>query len=150
MVVDFALRRTPRLRVASILRVGPWQEDHLRREFSELTRWAGAQRVRTGRWIFLERGRQRWEACLEVRGNPKAEGRVHLKVLPASWAATVTFDPDRISSRIVYHGLRDWTRARRRAGEIRSVGSVREIYDANPWAVRSAWSRCRVEFLVRR
>jgi hypothetical protein len=150
MVVEFSLGKTPRYRVASIVRVGPWRPENLRSEFSALQRWAKRQKLSTGRWIFVERSSQRWEACLEIRGRPTPEGRIRLKALPSAWAASVTFDPDAISSRVVYHGLYDWTRARRRAGEIRSVGLVREVYEGSPWTDRRAWSRCRVEFLVRR
>lgn len=148
MLVDFVLKRAPAYRVASIVRVGPWKEDNLRTEFLELAHWAKRQKVRTGHWIFFERRSDRWEACLEFRGRATAEGRVRLKTLPACWVATVTFDPDRISSRVVYHGLRDWTRHRRRDGTVRSVTAVREVYADDPWSNRRAWSNCEVQFLV--
>lgn len=150
MVVEFALRRTPSYRVASIVRVGPWKEENLKTEFTELTRWAQRQRVRTGDWIFVDRGDDRWEACLEITGKAVPEGRIRLKTLPSSWAACVTFDPDTVSSRIVYHGLNNWTRVRRGEGAIRSLGPVREVYAGSPWSDRSAWAHCRVEFLVRK
>jgi len=150
MKVDLSLRRSPAYRVASIVRIGPWKEENLRAEFQELVRWARRQGVRTGRWIFFERGSDHWEACLEIRGSARPEGRVRLKTLPATWTATITFDPDRLSSRIVYHALNDWVRRRRRAGGIRSARGVREVYPGDPWNDRSAWSLCRVEFLVRR
>jgi hypothetical protein len=150
MVVDFVLKRAPRLHVASIVRVGPWKEDNLRTEFGELTRWAARQRLRTGRWIFLERGGNRWEACLEFKGNAAPEGRIRLKDLPASRAASVTFDPDRTSSRVVYHALNDWTRARRKDRTFRSVSVIREVYPGDPWRDKKAWSSCEVQFLVRR
>lgn len=149
MVVDFALGKAPRYRVGSITRVGPWKEDNLRTEFGELTRWARRQGLRTGRWIFVERGRHRWEACLEVRGHAHEEGRIRLKTLSAARIARIVFDPDAVSSRIVYHGLIDWTRARRRAGEIRAVTGVREVYSGDPWRDSVAWKRCEVQFVVR-
>ena len=147
--MDFAWKSTPRFRVASIVRVGPWVEDNLKPEFDELLRWARGQRLRTGRWIFFERSRHRWEACLEIRGRAQASGRVRLKTLPPARAATVVFDPDRVSSRVVYHGLLDWTRTQRRAGRIRGVSEIREVYPGNPWRDKRAWARCEVQFLVR-
>ncbi len=150
MVVDFSLRRTPPIRVASVVRVGPWKVDNLRAEFGELVRWATKHTVRTGRWVFLERDRDRWEACLEIHREAEPDGRVRLKTLPGAWVARVVFDPDRVSSRLVYHGLSDWTRARRRAGEIRSVEAVREVYAADPWKDNAAWANCEVQFVVRK
>jgi effector-binding domain-containing protein len=150
MIVDFSLTRVPRYRVASIVKVGPWREENLRTEFTELRRWAERHRIRTGRWIFVHPGGNRWEACLEIKGRAPAEGRIRLRTLAAGWAACVTFDPELVSSRVVYHALHDWTRERRREGEIRSVGGAREVYAASPWADRRAWRSCRVEFLVRR
>jgi DNA gyrase inhibitor GyrI len=150
MVVDFALKQAPRFRVASIVRIGPWKADNLRTEFGELVRWAAKQQVRTGRWIFLERESHRWEACLEIKGQAKAEGRVRLKTLPPTWVARVIFDPDQVSSRVVYHGLSDWTRWRRKDGEIKSVASVREIYTGDPWKDKEAWASCEVQFVVRK
>lgn len=150
MTVDFSLVRAPAYRVASIVRIGPWKEDNLRTEFAELLRWAKGQKVGTGRWIFVERGANRWEACLEIRGKARAAGRIRLKRLAPAWVASVTFDPDEVASRVVYHGLADWTRWRKKDGTIRSVTSMREVYDASPWSDARAWAHCRVEFVVRR
>jgi hypothetical protein len=150
MVVDFAWKRTPSYRVATIVRVGPWREENLKPEFGELVKWAKRQQVRTGRWIFIERSHTRWEACLEVRGKCRAEGRIRLKTLPSERAASVVFDPDRVSSRIVYHGLIDWTRQRKRDGEIRRVSQIREVYPGDPWTNPRAWAQCDVQFLVQR
>ena len=150
MTVDFGLKRAGEVKVASIVRVGPWKEDNLRTEFRELVSWARRQKLATGRWIFYERGHHRWEACLEVRGGVKPEGRIRIKTLPPTWVAGVTFDPDQVSSRIVYHGLNDWTRWRRKDGKIKEVTGIREVYSGDPWSDRSAWANCRVEFLVRR
>ena len=150
MTVDFVLSNSPSYRVASIVRVGPWKEDNLRTEFEELERWAERQGVRTGSYIFVERGGNRWEACLEFKGKAKTEGRVRLKVLPATPVAKVVFDPDLVSSRIVYHGLSDWTRWRKKDGQIRSVEWPREIYPGNPWKDKKAWAHCEVQFVVRK
>ena len=148
MVVDFVWKQSRGYRVASIVRVGPWKEDNLRTEFGELVRWARRRRLRTGAWIFVEQGRSRWEACLEVRGAASPEGRIRRKTLPPSRVASIVFDPDQTSSRVVYHALNDWTRSRRKDGTIRSVRSVREIYAGDPWKDRRAWANCEVQFLV--
>ncbi|HZY69376.1 MAG TPA: GyrI-like domain-containing protein [Thermoplasmata archaeon] len=150
MTVDFSWKNAPSYRVAAIVRVGPWKEDNLRPEFGELSRWAARQGLRTGRWIFFERNHHRWEACLEVKGRGREEGRIRLKTLPPARAASILFDPEQVSSRIVYHGLIDWTRQRKRDGTIKAVTQIREIYPGDPWKDPKAWSRCEVQFLVRR
>ena len=150
MTVDFGLKKAPRMNVASIVRIGSWKPDNLRTEFRELTRWAERRRIRTGRWIFIERDPHRWEACLEIARPAAPDGRIRLRNLPASPVAYVVFDPDQVSSRIVYHGLNDWVRWRKREGQIRHVGPVREVYSADPWSNPEAWKRCEVQFLLRR
>ncbi len=150
MVVDFVLKRVRGYRVGSITRIGAWKEDNLRSEFRELTRWARRQGVRTGDWIFLGRDHHRWEACLEIKGAARPEGRVRLKTLPATDVAAVVFDPEQLSSRVVYHGLHDWTRWRRKDRQIRAVTSTREVYSGDPWNDKKAWAHCEVQFLVRK
>lgn len=152
MVTDFALKRVPSIRVAYLVRIGPWKEDHLRAEFRELVRWARRNRLRTGRWVFAHSrtNQRRWEAGLEVKGKATPEGRIRLKSLPSTWVARVVFNPDEVSSRLVYHGLNDWTKWRRIYHEIRSVTSSREIYSADPWKEKSAWRHCEVQFLVKK
>ncbi|MGI0131923.1 MAG: GyrI-like domain-containing protein [Thermoplasmata archaeon] len=147
--MDFALKDAPSFRVASITRVGPWKEDNLRAEFGELTRWARRHRVKTGRWIFVEGGNDRWEACLEIQGRVAPEGRIRCRTIGATRVARVVFDPDTVSSRIVYHALRDWTRWRRKEGTIRAVTGTREVYTGDPWNDPKAWAHCEVQFLVR-
>ncbi|MGI0068073.1 MAG: hypothetical protein ACREB9_06625 [Thermoplasmata archaeon] len=136
--------------MASIVRIGPWRENNLRTEFGELTRWARRQKLRAGRWIFLEKGHHRWEACLEIRGRATPEGRIRLKTLPATWVASVVFDPDEVSSRVVYHGLSDWTRWRKKDRQVRGVTDVREVYSGDPWKDTEAWAHCDVQFVVRK
>lgn len=150
MVVDFELWKAPSYRVATITRIGPWKTDNLRAEFRELTSWARAQGVRTGRWIFYHKGDYRWEACLEIKGKANAKGRIRLKTLPATYVARCIFDPDLIADRVIYHGLSDWTRWRRRDRIVKSVGGSREVYSGDPWSDARAWAHCEVQFLVRK
>jgi len=150
MAVDFELRRAPSYRVASITRIGPWKPGNLRSEFRELTGWARKQGVATGAWIFYHRSEKRWEACLEIKGKAEGSGRIRLKTLPATYVARCRFDPEVIADRVIYHGLSDWIRWRRRYKEIKSVGGSREIYSGDPWSDARAWANCEVQFLVRK
>lgn len=150
MIVDFELTKSPSFRVASITRIGPWKKDNLRSEFKELLAWAKDQKVRPGRWIFLHNGDRHWEACLEIKGRAEAAGRIRLKTLPATYVARCIFDPDAVADRVVYHGLSDWTRWRRRYREIKSVKGSREVYRGDPWTDARAWARCEVQFIVRK
>ena len=112
-------------------------------------RWARKNGLRTGRWIFLEHGMRRWTACLEIRGNAKPEGRIRRRTLPAATVASATFDPDVVAAHVIYHGLTDWLRWRRKEGKIRRVLSTREVYASDPWTDARAWAHAEVQFLVR-
>jgi hypothetical protein len=149
MTVDFGWGRAPKLRVASIAWKGPWKEATIRAKFETIDRWARAHRVRTGRWIFMEPGERRWEVAIEVKGAVRASPPVRLRTLRAARVARVVFDPEAVSPRVIYHGLNDWLRWRRKDREIRSVGSSREVYPGNPWRDPKAWARTEVQFVVR-
>jgi len=150
MTVDFAWGKSPRMKVGSIGWKGPWNERKIRAQFERVERWAHKQGVRTGRWVFREPGPRRWEVAIELRGRARSSGGVRTKTFPAVTVARVVFDPDAVSPRLVYHGLSDWLRWRKKAKEIRSVGSSREVYSGNPWTDRRAWSRTEVQFIVRK
>jgi effector-binding domain-containing protein len=77
-------------------------------------------------------------------------GRIRIKTLPPTWVAQVVYNPDLISSRLVYHGLMDWIRWRRKYREIRSASGVRELYAGDPWSDKEAWTNCVVQFLVKK
>ena len=150
MVVDFAFKKTPAYHVAYVAWRGPWSDARIRGEFGTLARWAKDHGVRTGRWFFREPGTRRWEVAIEVKGRGvHAHPPVRLKTYPASRVASVVFDPEALSPAVVYHGLMDWLRWRRKDGKIRAVGSTREVYEGNPWTDRKAWSRTDIQFLVR-
>lgn len=150
MTVDFAFRRSPAYRVASIAWKGPWNEPKIRANFGRVVAWAKANGLRTGKWVFREPGERAWEVAIEVRGTARSSGAVRLKTYPASTVASVTFDPDAVSPRVIYHGLTDWLRWRKREKEIRSVGQYREVYDDDPWRNPRAWARTTVQVVVRR
>ncbi|HEY1198975.1 MAG TPA: GyrI-like domain-containing protein [Thermoplasmata archaeon] len=150
MTVDFVLKKTPSLHVAAIRWTGPYNERQIQKRFEEVEKWARARGLRTGRWIFREPGSRVWDTAIEVRGKARSEGRVKVRTLPAGTVASVRFDPDVVSPRVVYHGLSDWLRWRRKEKEIRSVVSYREVYEGNPWKDKRAWSRTEVQFVVRK
>ena len=148
MVVDFALGRAPAANVVTVRWKGPWNERRIRKEFESLARWAADHKLRTGRWIFLEPGERKWQVAIEVRGKAPTGGRIRRQHLPASSVARVVFNPDEVSPRVVYHGLTDWLRWRRKDKTIRRVGAYREVYQGNPWKDPRAWHRTAVEVVV--
>ncbi len=149
MTVDFAWGKSPALRVAAIAWSGPWNEKKIRAQFEVIQRWARERHLRTGRWIFREPGDRRWEVAIELKGRARGAGPIRLRTLPAARFARVVFDPEELSPRVVYHGLSDYLRSRRREREIRGVISSREVYSGNPWTDPKAWARTEVQFLVR-
>jgi len=150
MTVDFVLKRAPSYRIANLRWTGPWSDREIKKRFESVEKWAKQQGLRTGRWVFREPSERVWDAGIEVRGKARSQGRVKLQTLPASLVASVQFDPDVVSPRVVYHGITDWLRSRRKEKEIRSVGAYRELYDGNPWRDKRAWSRTEVQVVVRR
>lgn len=149
MTVDFVLKRNPRLRVATIRWTGPYRESEIRKRFGELERWVRGHGLRPGRWIFREPGERRWDVGIEVRGAARSDGRVKVRTLPPCTVASVTFDPEVVSPRVVYHGLSDWLRWQRKEKKVRSILSTREVYAGNPWTNPRAWSKTEVQFVVR-
>ncbi len=150
MTVDFGFARSPRLTVASVRWTGPWSEKRIRAEFERVERWARSHRLRTGRWVFREPADREWEAGIELRGPASGSEGIRVRTIPAATVARVVFDPEQVSPRVIYHGLSDWLRWRRRDKTIRSVGASREVYSGNPWTDRAAWAHTEVQFVVRK
>lgn len=159
MVVDFEIRKCPEMRLATRTMKGSWPGDKaLRAEFERVQAWAKKKRVKTGKWVFREFGdydepsKIRFEVGIEVRGRAPARGGagISIKTVPASDVATVTFDPDLVSPRVVYHGLTDWLRSRRKEGEYREAGAYREVYLGDPWSNKLAWARTQVQVPVKK
>ena len=149
MTVDFKFKKAPAFRVATYTWTSDWSDKRTRKEFEKVARWAKAQGVRTGKWVFLSAGEGKFTVAVELKGKGRGEGDIHVKTLPASRVASVEFDPDVVSPRVVYHGLTDWLKWRRKQKEIASVGAYREVYDGNPWTDAKAWSRTDVQVVVR-
>ncbi len=150
MAIDFELKRAPAYRVAAIRWTGPWSDASIHRQFERIVKWADAHRLRTGKWIFREPAERTWEVAVEVRGRARSEGGIRMKTYPAASVACVVYDPKVVASPLVYHGLADWLRWRRRDGTIRSVGDYREVYRGDPWRDARAFARTEVQFVVRR
>ena len=62
----------------------------------------------------------------------------------------MVFDPEVVEPRVVYHGLSDFLRWRKKSGEIRSVGDYREVYQGDPWKDRRAYAHTEVQYVVRK
>jgi effector-binding domain-containing protein len=150
MTVDFSFGKAPAVRVASLAWSGPWNEKRIRAQFGRIVAWAKSEGVRTGRWIFSEPGDRRWAVSIEIRGRARSGKGIRLRTLPAAHVAKVVFDPEVVAPRVIYHGLSDWLRWRRKDGEIRSVVSSREVYSDDPWRSARAWKNTEVQFVVRR
>jgi len=159
MTVDFAMRKAPEYRIATRTLTGAWPGDKaLRAEFEKLQAWAKENALRTGKWFFREFDEEtagakwRWEMGVEVRGTRPVRGEkgILMKTLPSSTVATVTFDPDKISPRVIYHGLADWLRQREKAGEYKEAGPYREVYLGNPWSSKRVWAHTQVQVPVKR
>ncbi|HTT72864.1 MAG TPA: GyrI-like domain-containing protein [Thermoplasmata archaeon] len=147
MTVDFAFKRAPAYRIASIRWTGPWSDAKIHAQFRRVVAWTRQHGLRTGKWIFLEPADRTWEVGLEIRGAARSEGGVRVRTLPATRVASVVFDPEVVSSAVVYHGLMDWLRWRRKDGKVRSVLGHREVYGADPWS--KAGGSVDVQFAVR-
>jgi hypothetical protein len=149
MTVDFRFQRAPTYRLATIRWKGPWSDAKIHAQFRKIVGWAKKEGLRTGRWVFTEPAERTWEVGLEVTAAKHAGRGIRLKTLPAARVATSEFDPDVVAARVVYHGLSDWLRWRKKEREIASVGMYREVYRGDPWTDRRAASHVRIEIVVR-
>ena len=150
MTVDFAFKKTPSYRVASIVWKGKWSDASVHTHFLQVQKWAAARKLKTGKWFFREPSEHAFETAIEIKGRAVGGDGVRLKTFPAATVATVLFDPDVISPRIVYHGIYDFLRWRKREHEIRAVGAYREVYDGDPWKDRRAFARTEIQVVVRK
>jgi DNA gyrase inhibitor GyrI len=150
VVVDFKLKRVPALRVASLSWKGPWNERKIRSQFDRIAAWAREHKLRTGQWVFREPAHRSWQVAIEVRGAARSDGPIRLRTYAAATVASVVFDPTAVSPAVVYHGITDWLRWRKKDKTIRSVGSYREVYAGDPWRQAKAWARTDIQVVVRK
>jgi len=138
-----------------MLRVGSYDSNMLRSEFSQLVRWAKKRKLGTGKWMlyFIDEpgGRRpmnklRSEACLQIKGKAKSEGKIKVKKLPRQKVASVTFNPDKVSPRLVYSGLYGWLKW----SGFKDTVQGREVYTGNPWRNPRAWANAEVQVPVKR
>jgi effector-binding domain-containing protein len=150
MAVDIKVKNTSGYKVASLERTGRGGSEPLRSEFKELEKWAKKNKVKTGDYLcfFHEAGRSpenyRFEACLEIKGNPEAEGKIKIKELPKLMVASVKFNPDKIASRLVYNGVYGWLDENDEGYKVAGSYS-REVYPGNPWTSSWAWTRAEIQ-----
>ncbi|MGD1054512.1 MAG: GyrI-like domain-containing protein [Nitrososphaerales archaeon] len=157
MVVDFEIRKVPEYRLATRTLKGSWPGDKvLRSEFESVSNWAREKGTRTGKWFFREFDdddtKGRWEVGVEVRSKRHMRGGkgISMITLSSCTVAAVTFNPDQVSPRVIYHGLVDWLRQREKAGEYKVAGPYREVYLGNPWSNRRAWAHTQVQVPVKK
>jgi hypothetical protein len=151
MLVDFTYKRSKAFTAATVSWKGSWSDKRTRSEFEGLAAWLAQRKVRAGRWIFLESSDAKtFVVGIEVLGRVQGEGGVRLRKFPATTVASVTFDPDAISPRVVYHGVTDWLRSQKRDHEIKGVGAYRELYSGNPWKDAKAWASAEVQVIVKK
>jgi DNA gyrase inhibitor GyrI len=88
MVVGKRAKPASSYTVASMMYVGPYTRNMLRTEFNQLVNWAKENNIRTGKRIFYSLddpgGRRpasklRSEACSEIKGKARTEGKVKVK-----------------------------------------------------------------------
>jgi len=150
MTVDFGYKRAPSFRVATLSRTGAWDEKKLRGQFKTLMEWARKNHLRTGHWLFFEPDMRTFIAGVEVRGKAKGSGRIRLRTVPASTVASVIFDPDVVSPRVVYHGLNDWLRWQKKEKAIKKALSYREVYSGDPWSGPKVWAHTEIQVVVKK
>ncbi len=158
MVVDFSIKKFPGCSVASITYVGPYRGSNMMRdEFYEIMAWAKEKKMKTGKWFFLEHDgpetpskKRRWEACVELRDRARSGKRIKIKKLPETLVATIKFDPEKVSPRVIYHGLEGWMEWRKKAKEYRWAGESREVYSGDPWKSSRAWANVEIQVPVKK
>jgi effector-binding domain-containing protein len=150
MTVDFGYKRMPSFKVATLSRTGAWSESKLRAQFKALTDWAKKSHVRVGRWLFFEPDFHTFIAGIEVKGSAKGRGAIRLRTVPASTVASVVFDPDEVSPRVIYHGITDWLRSQKKEKSIKRALTYREVYSADPWSDPRAWRKTEIQVVVKK
>ena len=160
MYVDFKIKKFSGCRAASVTYVGPYRDggDMMRYEFNQIVKWARKKGVRTGRWFFADLDgpvvpdkKRRWEAAIEVKGaKAEAQGGIRFREFPDQLVASVTFDPEKVSPRIVYYGLEGWLEQRKKDREYKSAGPPREVYTGDPWRSARAWANVEVQVPVKK
>jgi effector-binding domain-containing protein len=155
MKVDFKVKTAPSYSVAYLIHFGGYSGQNMwRSEFSQLERWAKKRRLRTGKWImyFIDKWaekpnkKRRSVAALEIKGKGEPEGKIRIMKLPRHRVVSVSFDPNKISSDLVYHGLESWLES----CTYKQTARSRELYNGNPWKDSRAYANCEVQVPIKR
>ena len=85
-------------------------------------------------------------ACLEIKGKAEPEGKIKIMKLPKEKVASVTFNPDKVADRLVYHGIEGWLQY----SSFRAAGPSRELYIGSPWTNRRAGTNAEVQVPLKR
>lgn len=158
MTVDFAIKKFRGCTVASLTYVGPYKgDDMMHDEFNTLVNWAKEKKLRTGKWFFIEHeqnghsnGKQRYEACVELKGKARSAKGVKIKQFPETLVATIRFNPKKIAPRVVYHALESWLEWRKKDKKYKETGDWREVYIGDPWTSRRAWANVELQAPVKK
>jgi effector-binding domain-containing protein len=155
MVVDIKVKQVPSYTVASLIHYGAHGPNMFRSEFGQLAKWAKKNNLRTGHWIMRwidEYGSKpaskiRSEACLEIKGKARIEGKIRIKKFPKHTVVSVIFNPDQVSPRLVYSGIYGWIRY----SDFEATNSPsREVYTGNPWTNPRAWANAEVQVPIKK
>ena len=155
MKVGINVKVAPSYKVAYIIHYGPYTGQNMwRSELNQIWKWAKKRKLRTGKWIvyFIDkwgekRAKQRRSvAAIEIKGKAKPEGKIQIMKIPSQKVASVTFDPDKVSEELVYHGLESWLES----CAYKQAARSRELYNGNPWTNPRAWANCEVQVPLKR
>ena len=150
MAIDFEFKKSPGYRVASLTWKGPWSDASIRSHFGKVRSWAAKRNLRMGKWIFREPADRTWEVAIEISGPAKSGAGIRVRTIRPASVARVVYDPNVVESRVIYHGLTDFLRWRKKDHEIRSVGEYREVYSGDPWKDKSAYAATEIQVVVRK
>ena len=155
MMVDFKVKTASGYNVAYLIHVGDYSGQNMwRSEFSQLERWAKTRRLATGKrimyfidkWGEKPKNKRRSVAALEIRGKAEPEGKIQIMKLPRQKVVSISFDPNKVSSDLVYHGLESWLES----CAYKQTARSRELYRGNPWKNARAYADCEVQVPIKR
>ena len=154
-MVDFKVKAARGYNVAYLIHLGGYSGQNMwRSEFSQLERWAKKRKLKAGKRImyFIDKWgekpnmRRRSVAALEIKGKAASEGKIRLMKLPRQKVVSVSFDPGKVSSDLVYHGLDSWLES----CNYKQIARSRELYNDNPWTNAAAYANCEVQVPIKR
>jgi len=155
MMVDFKVKTAPSYNVAYLTHVGDYSGQNMwRSEFSQLEKWAKKRGLRTrkrimyfiDKWGEKPKNKRRSVAALEIKGKAEPVGKIRIMKLPRHKVVSVSFDPNKISSDLIYHGLESWLES----CNYKQTSRSRELYDGNPWKNARAYANCEVQVPIKR